>query len=143
MFRLLRAIPKPGRHPAPDEPSTTLARGHRAETLAARHLTDRGLRLLERNARAGRGEIDLILLDGDTLVFAEVRARKTGARVTAAESITPAKRRKLLETAERLLAARADWRQRPCRFDVVAVSLPKDGSQPQQAAIDWIRDAFQ
>lgn len=143
MFRRLQTILDRERRLQSTPATSTLARGHQAETQAARHLTAHGLRLLERNARAGRGEIDLILLDGETLVFVEVRARKGGARVSAAESITAAKQRKLLETAERLLAARADWRQRPCRFDVVAVSLSSDPARPHQPVIDWIRDAFQ
>jgi len=143
LLHRIRTILEQGRQRRATGQEGTLARGHQAETLAARHLSRKGLRLLERNVRAGRGEIDLILLDGETLVFAEVRARKDGARVQAAESITAAKRRKLTETAERLLAVRPEWRQRPCRFDVIAVSLPPAHTADREPAIDWIRDAFQ
>ena len=125
---------------------TTRARGHGAESLAATYLTRQGLRLIDRNVRAGHGEIDLIMQDGATLVFVEVRARKTGAWVSAAESVSHTKRRKIIETAERLLNDRPAWRQRPCRFDVVAIGLPAESGIPpdsDQIAVDWIRDAFQ
>lgn len=125
---------------------TTLARGHRAESLAAAYLTRQGLRLIDRNVRAGHGEIDLIMHDGQTLVFIEVRARKMGAWVSAAESVSLSKRKKIIETAERLLNKKPAWRKTPCRFDVVAIGLPVGpSSKPdvEQPKIDWIQDAFQ
>jgi len=121
-------------------PDSTLTRGHQAETLAAEYLSRQGLKLLDRNVRAGRGEIDLVMLSGATLVFVEVRARKSAAPVSAVESISRSKRLKVIETAERLLQTRAEWRNRPCRFDVVAVRTASD-MQPDH--IDWIKDAFQ
>ncbi len=118
---------------------TTLARGHEAERQAETYLTSCGLRLLARNLRAGRGEIDLVMADGNTLVFVEVRARKIGAPVSATESITPTKQRKLRETAERLLQSTPEWQDRTCRFDVIAVQL---AAADHPSAIDWIPDAF-
>ncbi len=120
--------------------NTTLARGHQAETDAADYLMGQGLQLLDRNMRAGRGEIDLIMLQGKTLVFVEVRARKVHAHVSAIESISRSKRRKIIETAERLLNEKPEWRTRACRFDVIGIQFA-DGNQP--AELEWIQDAFQ
>lgn len=125
---------------------TTLARGHHAETVAAEYLSRQGLKLIDRNVRAGRGEIDLIMQDGATLVFVEVRARKAGAWVSAAESVSVAKRKKIIETAERLLNEKPAWRNSPCRFDVVAIGLPSESSaepHSSQTEVNWIQDAFQ
>lgn len=137
--RLQAALDRRRTPPAPQPTGTTLARGHEAERQAETYLTKRGLRLLARNLRAGRGEIDLVMADGKTLVFVEVRARKGGAQVSAAESITPAKQRKLRETAERLLQSTPEWQDSACRFDVIAVQLD---AADQPGSIDWIPDAF-
>lgn len=107
-------------------------RGRDAEQLALRHLTGAGLRLLSRNYTCRLGEIDLILQDGDTLVFVEVRQRRSVTFGSAGESITVRKQGRLVAAARHYLA-----RQRTlpvCRFDAVLV----DG----QGRIDWIRDAF-
>ncbi len=114
-------------------------RGRQAEELARRHLERNGLALVERNARAGRGEIDLVMRGDDTLVFVEVRARADGSLVSAAESVSPRKCAKVRETAERLVSSRAGWQEMYCRFDVVAVTIPRQGGRP---AIDWLPDAF-
>ncbi|MFI9651066.1 YraN family protein [Guyparkeria sp. GHLCS8-2] len=111
--------------------------GQQAETLALRHLERAGLKRLRRNARAGRGEIDLILRDGDTLVFVEVRAREDGALVSAAESLSARKCAKVRETAERLIASQPAWQGLYCRFDVVAVT-----TRGAHNHIDWLPDAF-
>ena len=111
--------------------------GQQAETSALRHLERAGLKLLRRNARAGRGEIDLILRDGDTLVFVEVRAREDGALVAAAESLSSRKCAKVRETAERLIANQPSWQGLYCRFDVVAIT-----TRGAHNHIDWLPDAF-
>ncbi|MBI1966210.1 MAG: YraN family protein [Betaproteobacteria bacterium] len=108
-------------------------RGEPAESLAAAFLEGRGLRVLARNYRCRFGELDLIAEHRDTLVFVEVRARRSEAFGGAAGSITRAKRRRLLATARHYLA-RSGLR-RPCRFDVVL--LRGDGP-----AIEWIENAF-
>lgn len=145
-FRKVMRQRDAGMEPPYPTTQTTLARGHRAETRAAEYLSQEGLELIDRNVRAGRGEIDLIMMDGTTLVFVEVRARKTGAWVSAAESISSSKRQKVIETAERLLAEKPAWRRCSCRFDVVAVHLASgsdstDTNEPDE--INWIKDAFQ
>jgi putative endonuclease len=108
--------------------------GAEAEDLALRFLQDRGLRLLARNYRCRFGEIDLVLQDGKTTVFAEVRLRKSSSFGGAAASVTGAKQRKLIATAQHYLAGRHD--APPCRFDVIAL----DGLDG--ARMEWIKDAF-
>ena len=106
------------------------AEGARAEDLCARLLRDAGLKIVERNWRCRMGEIDLIAEDGATLVFAEVRMRSPTRFGGAAESVTSAKRRRLIAAA-RLYLYR--YPEASCRFDVFLV----DGGNVQ-----WIRDAF-
>ena len=109
-------------------------RGAQAEQLAAQFLQHHGLKLLQQNYRCCFGEIDLILQDGDTLVFAEVRLRSRSDFGGAAASITAAKQGKLARSAQHYLATLA--RTPPCRFDAVLLRAA-DGSD-----IEWVRDAF-
>ena len=108
--------------------------GAQAENLAAQFLRHHGLKLLQQNYRCRFGEIDLILQDGDVLVFAEVRLRKRGDFGGAAASINAAKQAKLVRAAQHYLAALAHTP--PCRFDAVLLQAT-DGNN-----IEWIRDAF-
>ena len=109
--------------------------GAEAEDLACAWLQARGLRLRERNYRSRRGEIDLIMQDGDQLVFVEVRYRNSSRYGSAAESVTTAKQTRLISAASHYLQGQAG--ALACRFDVLALSGPS-GEQ-----VDWIRDAFQ
>ena len=112
--------------------------GQKAEELALTTLESKGLKLLLRNYRCPMGELDLVMEEGRDLVVAEVRYRKDASRGSAAETVGPEKRRKLILTTQHLLQTHPDWRRRPLRFDVVAVS---DGDG--DSAVEWIRDAFQ
>lgn len=96
------------------------ALGAYGEQVAARHLTEAGLVLLDRNWRCAEGEIDLVLRDGDCLVFAEVKTRSVNARVRPAASVDRRKRRRLSRTALEYLRRLPDPRVR-IRFDVVEV----------------------
>lgn len=107
--------------------------GSAAEDLAAAHLEGRGLKVLARNYRCRGGEIDLVCRDGATLVFVEVRLRSGSRFGGAAQSITAAKRGRLLLAARHYLAGKLES---PCRFDAVLL----DALDPRR--IDWIRDAF-
>jgi putative endonuclease len=107
--------------------------GMRAEDLCADLLRRAGLRILARNWRCRLGEIDLVAEEGATLVFAEVRLRRDAAYGGAAESITAAKRARLVAAARLYLAGCGD---RVCRFDALLL----DSLSP--ARIRWIRDAF-
>ena len=112
--------------------------GQYAEDLACAHLLLRGLTLLQRNYRCGRGEIDLIMKDNSYLVFIEVRYRATPRYGSGAESITPQKRTKLIATALHFLQSTNKYDRYPSRFDVISVS-----DESGQKKIEWIQDAFQ
>jgi len=112
--------------------------GEHHETLAANFLGRRGLRLLQRNFRCRGGEIDLIMRDGETVVFVEVRFRRSQRHGGAGESITMAKQRRLWRCANFYLLQhqRAGGSLPACRFDVVAMTIPAVGQQ--QPRIDWL-----
>lgn len=110
------------------------ARGDAHEARARALLERAGLRVLARNVRCRHGEIDLVLREGDTLVFCEVRYRAGDAHGGAAASVDRGKRARLIAAARWYLAAHPACARDPCRFDVVAV----DGASPPH----WIRDAF-
>lgn len=107
------------------------AQGQAWELVACRHLEKHGLTLIESNFTCKGGEIDLVMRDGATLVFVEVRQRADRTHGGAAESITPAKQARLAIAAQVYLMR---YRAPPaCRFDVVAI----DGAQ-----LDWLRNAI-
>jgi putative endonuclease len=108
-------------------------KGEAAESLAAAFLARNGLHITLRNYRCRFGEIDLIARDGATLVFVEVRSRRTEGYGGAAESITAAKRARLIRAARHYLAA--EPQAAPARFDAVLIR----GEPPR---IEWIRNAF-
>ena len=101
----------------------TLARqqlGKIGEELAVEELERRGYAILARRYRTRCGEIDIVAEDTGTLVFVEVKARATSEFGTAAEAVTRQKQLKLVRMATDYLA-RAEIRNRACRFDVVAI----------------------
>lgn len=106
--------------------------GRQWEDVALAYLERHGLVAVEANFRCKLGEIDLILRDGATLVFVEVRQRAAGAPVSAADSIGPAKIRRIIRAAQVYLQ-QLD-RLPPCRIDVIAI----DGNN-----IDWLRNAIE
>ncbi len=75
--------------------------------------------------------------DGEVLAFVEVRYRRNSRYTTAAASVTPAKQRRLIRAAGYFLAGRPQHRNRPVRFDVVAIDAARSGTD-----LNWIRDAF-
>jgi putative endonuclease len=106
-----------------------------AEERAWQHLRANGARLLHRNFRSRRGEIDLIVQDRDSVVFVEVRYRATPSYGSGAESVDPRKQSRLIACAQHYLQTYPGVAQLPCRFDVIAIN-GRDGS------LDWIRNAF-
>lgn len=110
--------------------------GRRAEDRALAFLQEQGLRLVERNYRCRYGEVDLIMEEGATLVFVEVRYRASQKFGGALESVDCRKQAKLLTTATCFLQERRC--DRPARFDVAALSPAAGGFE-----VRWVRDAFQ
>lgn len=117
---------------------STQQRGDAAEALARQHLEQQGLRLLAQNWRCRLGELDLVMLDADTVVFVEVRYRRHSAWGGAAESVDARKREKLSRAAQHFLQQESRWAKYPCRFDVIAINA--DSQAPAQ--LDWIQNAF-
>jgi len=109
--------------------------GAQAEQTAARFLQQQGLKLIQANYRCRFGEIDLILKEGDTLVFIEVRMRSSKGFGGPAASIDARKQAKLIHTAQHYLASLTSTP--PCRFDAVLMSTP-DGA----SGIEWVKNAF-
>ncbi|MEW6589815.1 MAG: YraN family protein [Pseudomonadota bacterium] len=106
--------------------------GRQAEAQAEAFLAAHGLVPVARNWRCRFGEIDLVMRDGATLVFVEVRSRRRSDFGGAAASVTAAKQHKLAAAARQYLAG---LKTTPaCRFDVVAL----EGDAPPA----WIRNAF-
>lgn len=106
----------------------TVDAGRHAEDRALAYLQQQGLRLVERNARWRRGEIDLVMRDGATLVFIEVRQRTRQRFGSAAASIDAAKRSRLWRSVQYFLLRYTS--PPPCRFDAVCI----DGE-----ALTWLR----
>lgn len=120
-------------------PETTTVLGRRGEDLALQYLEARGLRLLERNYRCKGGEIDLVMLDGATLVLVEVRSRSSADYGGAAASVGVRKQRRLTLAARHLVLTRPEVRKLAARFDVVAVDRAEASMEP---VVTWVRDAF-
>lgn len=116
--------------------STRSARGREAEGLAARYLEAKGFEILDRNHAIRQGEVDLVCRDGDVLTFVEVRSRGSAAHGSPAETISPAKGRRVVAAATHW-ALRNGGLQRDIRFDVVAVTFGEGAPK-----IEHLRNAF-
>lgn len=111
-------------------------RGQDIELLTARWLVARGLVEVARNQHARGGEIDLVMRDGETLVFVEVRYRADSRYGSPLETVTATKQRRLIKAARFYLAH--NRLSCPCRFDVVGVT-----GTPPALEFTWIRSAFE
>lgn len=118
--------------------STTASSGVLAEAQAEAYLQQQGLVTRVKNYRAKQGEIDLIMTQGDTLVFVEVRLRTNPYFTSAAETVDYRKQQKMIKTAQQFLLQQRLIDKVPCRFDVIAI----DHKSPDQSAIQWIKNAF-
>ena len=112
--------------------------GRRAERRAERYLRRNGLRLVARNYSRRTGEIDLVMLHDDVLVFVEVRYRGPGAWTTPLASVDAAKQRRLTRTAQLYLRDHPQHRFRSARFDIVCAERRYFG-----IACEWIPNAFE
>lgn len=109
--------------------------GRWGEDTAARSLEARGYLIVDRNWRChGLGELDLVARDGDCLVFVEVRVRRNRTFGTPEESITPAKRERLMELVNAYTQAH-EW-EGNCRIDVIALELDDRGRLIRQRHLE-------
>jgi putative endonuclease len=116
---------------------TTRQKGDDGELIAVAHLKKMGLEIVETQYRFGKkGEIDIIARDGDTLVFCEVKLRKTDEFGPPEYAITPRKQQQIRRTAQGYLFEH-EIREHNCRFDVVAIRMEKG-----RADINYLRNAF-
>lgn len=95
--------------------------GDHAETAALEQLRAAGLTLIARNYAARGGELDLVMRDGATLVFVEVRFRADGGHGDGLDSVSPTKQRRLIAAARQYLADNSKYARYATRFDVVAL----------------------
>lgn len=112
--------------------------GDQGERLAARFLRRQGLRILARQCSNRFGEIDLIALDGDCIVFVEVKSRRSNAAGSPADAVTYNKQKRLTRTVLAWLKRRG-LLEHPARFDVVTVHWPDDSRKP---VVQHVRNAF-
>ena len=110
---------------------------HWSEDIAAEFLQRQGLELLVTNYRYRTGEIDLIMIDDQTLVFVEVKQRRDSQFGRPEESVGMAKQAKLRRTAASYLQHHDRSQSWPCRFDVVAIT-----GGPHAPVCRWIQNAF-
>lgn len=110
--------------------------GRVVEDAACAYLQREGLSLLARNVDCRYGEIDLVMRDGEAVVFAEVRYRAGESRGGATASVDRRKQDRVASAARWYLAGRRELAAAPCRFDVLAVS----GAAPY--TFSWVRDAY-
>lgn len=118
--------------------ANTRSVGAGAERTAEHHLCRNGLEPIARNFRCRLGEIDLIAIDDDELVFVEVRQRGPGSYSPAGTTVDRRKQQKLIRTAALFTARHPQYGLCVMRFDVVAIDVDEHGAQ----SIEWIRDAF-
>ena len=111
--------------------------GDAFELRACAQLERAGLKLLDRNYNTRHGELDLVMLDRNAVVFVEVRYRKNASHGDAATSITASKQARLILAAQHWLAAHPQHARRPCRFDVMSYDGPPDAVHGE-----WLRSAF-
>ncbi|MDO6460317.1 YraN family protein [Granulosicoccaceae sp. 1_MG-2023] len=114
----------------------TQTTGKWGELQARNFLESHGLEFIQSNYLTRMGEIDLIMRDGDTLVFTEVRTRNTERYGGGIASVTKAKQRKLCRAALSYLQTNRQM-EHPCRFDVVAINTDNSST-----TFEWIKNAF-
>jgi putative endonuclease len=112
--------------------------GNQAERQSEQLLLNAGMRLLARNYRCKMGELDLVMRHADTVVFVEVRYRRTSRWGDAVESIDWRKQRRVIAAAQHYLLTHPHLADNPCRFDVVTAH----GNPADPGSYNWIRHAF-
>ena len=117
---------------------TDLARlGRAGEKQAERFLRRQGYRIVTRNYACDTGEIDIVALDGRTIVFVEVKTRSSAAHADPQDAVTPTKQHRVVSAAKAFIQQTRS-QGRACRFDVVAITL--DGGKPGK--VELFKNAF-
>jgi len=111
--------------------------GSWGELLAEAYLKDKGLNCIGRNIRTHHGEIDLVMTDGETIVFIEVKTRTSLDFGTPEESITKKKRERMIHSATEWMQSHPEWGG-DFRIDVVAIYGPKGDPKPEMI---WFENA--
>jgi putative endonuclease len=114
--------------------------GDRGERLAVRHLKKSGLKIVARNYRNRFGEIDIIALDGQTIVFVEVKTRKSNAAGSPLEAVDESKQSKVIRVAEAYLKQRRLF-EHSIRFDVIGIVWNEDEKE-SKPELTHVRHAF-
>jgi putative endonuclease len=110
--------------------------GQYGEERAALYLEEQGVRILARNYRTRRGELDLIAQDGEIICFVEVRFRAESSFGSPLETVGPKKQKRIAYAATEYLAKHSHFARRfPCRFDVISIERVPN-------RIIWIKNAF-
>jgi putative endonuclease len=117
---------------------STRSRGNRFEALACDYLEAKGYKILDRNVYLMRKELDIVAMEGDTIVFVEVKGRASGSYGSPREAVGMLKVRRLVAAATAYLKGRRLLEQ-PCRFDVVGISLRSNGTPD----FDHVKNAFE
>lgn len=112
--------------------------GQRGEDAAAAYLERVGMRVIERNWRGARGELDIVAIDGTELVMCEVKTRTSDSRGTPEEAVSPTKRRQLGRLASAYVAANG-LGECEVRFDVISIRV----LTPDRALLRHHRRAFE
>ena len=141
-FKQLLKLIKPNAKDTPEgiEPrhysaqSPTQKLGEQGEGIARRYLEQQGLRYLDANIASNLGEIDLLMMDGATLVFVEVKMRKTASFGGAIAAITPTKLKRLRQTIALYLQQNPHHALRDCRIDAILIQ-----GVGAQRDIQWLR----
>ena len=113
--------------------------GRRGEAAAARFLKKQGYKIIARGDRSKPGELDLVAIDGRTVVFVEVKTRESAKAGHPVEAVQTAKQRRLTRLAVTFLK-RHGFLEQPARFDVVAITWPHDHRHP---IIEHFPNAFE
>ena len=125
--------------------SPTQRKGHAYENLAKHYLKKKGLSLITTNYTCQSGEIDLIMKDGETLVFIEVRYRNNKQYGSALESVNSKKQRKIIQSAQSFLQQSPWAKKLNCRFDVLGISPSAhqlSNDPDDQLEVNWVQSAF-
>lgn len=111
-----------------------LIKGQQAEAAAGHHLKKHRISIVAKNVQSKFGELDLVCLDGDELVFVEVRYRSHPGFGSAAETVNIRKQQKLIRAAQFFLSTHPEYSRMTMRFDVIGID--------KRHSIEWIKGAF-